>query len=71
MWTPEEALIAKSHSDEYIEFVEQFDSSDEFLYECAGKGIPQLLSSQARQSAMPWRASWTSWGRQRTLWRPP
>ena len=39
MWTPEEALIAKSYSDEYIDFVKQFDSSDEFLYECAGKGI--------------------------------
>jgi hypothetical protein len=42
MWTPEEALIAKSYSDEYIDFVKQFDSSDEFLYECAGKGIAFL-----------------------------
>ena len=42
MWTPDEALVAKSYSDEYIEFVKQFDSSDEFLYECVGKGIAFL-----------------------------
>ena len=34
--------MAKSYSDEYIDFVKPFDSSDEFLYECAGKGIAFL-----------------------------
>ena len=33
-------LIAKSYSDDYIEFV---NSSDKFLYECAGKGISFLI----------------------------
>ena len=51
MWTPEEALIAKSYSDEYIDFVKQFDSSDEFPYECVGKGIA-FLTGKAIDNAV-------------------
>ena len=52
MWTPAEAMKAKSFSDSYAELVKQHCPGDDFMYECAGQGIAFLTGKAMDQAVL-------------------